>query len=368
MTVDVAASAFLLAIAGVIAVTLAVAKGRHARAEKDGGSAFLSLGVMNAFYTVLDPLVRLALALGLSANAITFGSLGVALGAGIAAAMGHFGVAALLAAISGAGDAIDGLVARATGQASKSGEVIDSTVDRYEEFFLLAGVAVHFRTELPLLVLTLAALFASFIISYASAKAEALQIKAPRGVMRRSERAVYLTLGACLTPLLPAHEAPIIAALALVAVVGNVSAVLRFKAITDAVSPPKPRRPSTLLKHQVSSLVATAIDFGTMTALVELHLTTPVAATILGASLGAVTNFTLGRRWTFGATHEHPASQAVRYAVVSGGSALLNALGEYFVHDRLGGQYLVARAVVSLFVSLAWNYPLQRRFVFPVES
>ena len=50
--------------------------------------------------------------------------------------------------------------------------------------------------------IALLALQASFMISYASAKAEALQVKMPRGLMRRHERAAVLTLVAGLTPLL----------------------------------------------------------------------------------------------------------------------------------------------------------------------
>ena len=81
-------------------------------------------------------------------------------------------------------------------------------------------------------------MLASFMISYASAKAEALQAAVPRGLMRRHERAAYLTLGAGLTPLLgPAIHAhvpnlpewsPFLGGLALVATIGNVAAVQRF--------------------------------------------------------------------------------------------------------------------------------------------
>lgn len=360
--VDVAASVVLLSAATVLglAVALLAKRKTHARAAADGGSALLSLGVMNAFYAVLGPVVRVLVALGISANAVTFGSLVIGAGAGVALAMGHFGIAALLAAISGAGDAVDGLVARASGTASDGGEVFDAAVDRYGEFFLLAGLAVHFRGSLPLLVLALAALLASFMVSYASAKAEAMQVAAPRGAMRRAERAVYLTLGITLTPFAP--EWPIIGALALVAVVGNVSAVRRFMAIAGA------KTNGTLVKHQISSLVATVVDFGTMTALVELGLAEPVRATVLGAALGAIANFFLGRQWTFGATREHPAGQALRYALVSAASALLNAAGEWVVHDVVGAQYLLSRALVAVLVSLAWNYPLQRRFVFRLSA
>ena len=76
-------------------------------------------------------------------------------------------------------------------------------------------------------------------------KAEALAVAAPRGAMRRSERAVYLFFGAGFTPLcellagpsrpLIVRQAPMVFAIALVAVVANVSVVRRFRAIIASI-------------------------------------------------------------------------------------------------------------------------------------
>ncbi len=117
-------------------------------------------------------------------------------------------------------------------------------------------------------------------------------------------------------------------------------------------------------RHQVASLISTAVDFGTMVLMVELLHRSAVLGTITGATCGALTNFQLGRHWTFQADQGHVAPQAFRYALVSAASAALNALGEYGLHDRLGVQYFAARAVVAVAVSLLWNFPLQRHFVF----
>ena len=117
-------------------------------------------------------------------------------------------------------------------------------------------------------------------------------------------------------------------------------------------------------KHQVASLIATVVDFGTLIGLVELRLLGPVRATIAGASFGAAANFTLGRYWIFSAQHRHARSQAARYALVSVVSLGLNALGEHLLAGRLRVQYVAARAIVAVIVSLAWNFPMQRGFVF----
>jgi putative flippase GtrA len=130
---------------------------------------------------------------------------------------------------------------------------------------------------------------------------------------------------------------------------------------------PDAQSPSTavrLLRHQASSAITTAVDFGVMIACKELLGVSPAVATVFGASSGAVTNFSLGRFWTFEATHSHPRGQAVRYALVSAASLAWNAFGEWLFTDKLGLQYVVARAIVAIAVSLLWNYPLQRFFVF----
>lgn len=122
-------------------------------------------------------------------------------------------------------------------------------------------------------------------------------------------------------------------------------------------------RLAMLGRHQAASFLATLVDFTTMIALVEWCGAAVVLATIIGATLGSVFNFLMNRRWTFRATG-HLARQGVRYALVSGGSAFWNAAGEYVGVHLFGVRYVLARLVVSFFVSVCWNYPLQRWYVF----
>ncbi|MDP9149228.1 MAG: GtrA family protein [Myxococcota bacterium] len=138
-----------------------------------------------------------------------------------------------------------------------------------------------------------------------------------------------------------------------------------------AIASAEPRRDATwraLRRHQGAALAAGVLDFGAMILGVqELHLRA-VSATVLGASLGAVTNFTLGRSWVFRAPsardHSRVAMQGVRYALTATASAGFNALGEYVFHDVAHVHYLVARIVVAVAVGLLWNFHMQRRFVF----
>ena len=74
---------------------------------------------------------------------------------------------------------------------------------------------------------------------------EAMGVAAPRGAMRRGERAAYLIFGAAFTPVaktlfansasLALHECPIILALSIVAVVSNISVVQRLGAVMEAL-------------------------------------------------------------------------------------------------------------------------------------
>ncbi len=120
----------------------------------------------------------------------------------------------------------------------------------------------------------------------------------------------------------------------------------------------------TLGRHQLGAVAATLIDFGCMIFGVQVLGLPPTAATAIGSGFGGITNFLLGRTWIFRQHSGDVTGQALRYALVSGASAGWNALGEHIVHDREHVQYVAARALVSLAVSLLWNFPMQRWFVF----
>jgi putative flippase GtrA len=132
-------------------------------------------------------------------------------------------------------------------------------------------------------------------------------------------------------------------------------------------SAPTGRLPSLFaqwMRHNLAAIVATAVDYSVMVLLVELARFQPVGATAVGAFCGAVTNFTLGRVFTYRVTDAPVVGQTLRYALVSGAGLGLNALGEFLFSTVLGLQYLVARVITSIVVSTGWNYPMQRFFVF----
>ncbi len=233
----------LCAIAALAyAVRLATGAAAHSeRVERIGGSVLLGKGVMNWTYWAIEPVVRGLVALRISANALTWSALVLGLGAGAAVATGWFGLACLLATVSTIADILDGQVARLTNTGSDRGELLDAAIDRYTEIAFTGGLVIYFRDSVSLMGLALAGLTACVMVSYATAKAEALHIPPPRGLMRRHERAAYLITGAGLTSLLGAHlgnfpfATPQIIGLGVVAIVGNLAAIVRFVRISRAL-------------------------------------------------------------------------------------------------------------------------------------
>jgi putative flippase GtrA len=125
---------------------------------------------------------------------------------------------------------------------------------------------------------------------------------------------------------------------------------------------------ATLLRHQAGSIVATAADYAVMITLVSLAGAAPAVGTAVGAACGGVVNFFLGRRWIFRATEHRSAPQAGRYALVCFGSLLLNTAGVQAFAGHVHVHYVAVRVAVSLAVSLFWNFPMQRTFVFGAHN
>lgn len=216
------------------------------RVDRQGGSPLLGKGVMEGAYWFLQPVGKLLAFCHVTPNQISWASLVFGILAGACLAFGHFGFAAAFATISALLDSLDGMVARMTGVASDAGEVLDAAADRYVEFFFLGGLAVYYREIPSLLIMTLIALMGSFMVSYSTAKAEALRVDPPKGSMRRPERAVYLILGAVLSPVtIPMFEQertwgiaighPMVFAVAMVGCLSNMSAIERLYAIAKAI-------------------------------------------------------------------------------------------------------------------------------------
>jgi CDP-diacylglycerol--glycerol-3-phosphate 3-phosphatidyltransferase len=243
--------------------TLLRGRARNPRVDKDGGSLLVAKGFLEFGYWLMEPVAWILFRLRVTPDQVTAFSLLPAFAAGVAVAGGRFGLACFLSTAASLCDTLDGLIARRAGTASDAGEVFDAMADRYVEFFFIGGLVIHYRSSLPLCVLALASLLGAFLISYSTAKAEAIGVPAPRGLMRRAERAIYLAVAAGLTPIMaelggPAlpmwlSELPIILVLGLIGGIANASAVFRLRTIMASVRARDASRPPAPLALAVAS-------------------------------------------------------------------------------------------------------------------
>lgn len=248
----------ILACTAMLA-TYAVRVARHGRAthERLGaspGSALLPGWLVEAFYWALQAPGRAFTSLRIDPDTLTYCSLAFSLTALPLTAMGRFPEAAIMIVLGGGLDALDGMVARARGCASQSGAVLDSFVDRLADAAPYMGLAVFYRDRVWTLLLPLAAMTASSLVSYARAKADIYKLKLPNGLMRRHERIAYLVVSLLVAPIAPRAELTgtiaypaTLMGVAIIAVVGFIASfvlVARTRAALSAETAPLPAQPA----------------------------------------------------------------------------------------------------------------------------
>jgi CDP-diacylglycerol--glycerol-3-phosphate 3-phosphatidyltransferase len=231
--------AFLL-VMFLVFLGIAAVRGvpRTARIDRVARSPYLPRILMEYGYWMLDEPANAYVRLGVTPNMITTLSLLFTLTAAVLFGTGRFfegGWALILGFMC---DAWDGIVARKTGKSSVAGEFFDATVDRYNDLFAFLGIMYYYRNDALPLFLAAATLVGSTLTSYTRAKGEAAGVDPNVGWMQRHERAVYLGLSTAIAPIV-AHYTErgatqprfylVIAALALMAVTSNVTAVWRAR-------------------------------------------------------------------------------------------------------------------------------------------
>jgi CDP-diacylglycerol--glycerol-3-phosphate 3-phosphatidyltransferase len=233
-----AATLLLFALGVRIAYATAVARSSGApfvRPRTGQKSSLFGRGFVDAMWWATTPIARQLVADGVSANVVTGAAVAFGAAGGMAFAAGHFGIGAWFAACSALSDAIDGTVAKMSGTASAAGETLDTSVDRYTEFFLLAGLGLYFRTTAWMLALVLLALQGSFMVSYVEIRAKNAPVAVARRWMGQVDRAALLIAGAVISALVAglggarwAVLAPILVALFVDSVGANASAAYRL--------------------------------------------------------------------------------------------------------------------------------------------
>lgn len=158
----------------------------------------------NGVDSVVRPVGRVLVRLGVSANLLTCIGLIMSVAACVLVGKGQLQLGLAFLILTAVPDLLDGAVAVAAGTSSKRGAFFDSTADRVTDGLLLCGIAWHLAESEggTIMLLPMALLGVSSLISYERAKAELLGYDAKGGLMERAERMVVLGFGLCFEALL----------------------------------------------------------------------------------------------------------------------------------------------------------------------
>jgi CDP-diacylglycerol---glycerol-3-phosphate 3-phosphatidyltransferase len=141
---------------------------------------------------------------GVHPNILTAIGVTINIGCGVLFGVGEFFWAGIVLIVANLFDMLDGNVARVSGNVTKFGGFLDSTLDRLSDMVCFFGIMVFYAGNSPqhsLLNVILAGigLISSVMVSYATARSESLGVKANVGFLQRPERIVLLIIGALST-------------------------------------------------------------------------------------------------------------------------------------------------------------------------
>lgn len=121
-------------------------------------------------------------------------------------------------------------------------------------------------------------------------------------------------------------------------------------------------------KAQISAFIGGMTDYAIMiffTEVFHLHYTISI---VIGGVIGAIVNFSLNKTWTFYSNDKlyknTMRKQLLKFIFVVLNSILLKSSGTYAITTFLRIDYKISRLITDLFVSLGFNYTLQRYWVF----
>ncbi len=173
------------------------------------------------FKGILQPIAGGLVRLGLTPTAVTLIGLAGNAVAALVLSQGYMTAGGLIILLMAPMDALDGTMARLSGQVSKLGAFTDSVTDRWAELFIFGGLLWYYLGQGDRLacMLVFAAAGGSLLVSYTKSRAETLGYDCNVGLLTRLERFLVLVPGLVLNlPWL---------AVAIIAVLGNYTAVQR---------------------------------------------------------------------------------------------------------------------------------------------
>jgi len=218
----------------------------------------------NSVAAARDALGRGLVAVGVTPNTLTFAGMLLTAAAGVCYAVGaarpfawtldplaernaYLLLAGGLMLLAAACDMLDGAVARFGGKATPFGAFLDSTLDRFSDFAVYAGIAVAYALHRPgnvtFTLLSMLCFFHAYMISYAKARAEDFIESCKVGYWQRGERSAAILIATF------AHNIPaLLTQQALLPSFTAVRRILHTRATLKGKPPAKPGQGGMLMR------------------------------------------------------------------------------------------------------------------------
>jgi len=153
---------------------------------------------------IIDAIVRWLAYGGVHPNILTAIGVTINVGCGVLFGVGEFFWAGIVLIVANLFDMLDGNVARLTGNVTRFGGFLDSSLDRVSDMVCFVGIMCFYASNRPqhsILNVFLAGvgLIGSVMVSYTTARAENAGIKSNVGFLQRPERIVLFIIGALST-------------------------------------------------------------------------------------------------------------------------------------------------------------------------
>jgi CDP-diacylglycerol--glycerol-3-phosphate 3-phosphatidyltransferase len=153
---------------------------------------------------IINAMVRGLASVGVHPNILTTIGVIINVGSGILFGVGEFFWAGIILIIANLFDMLDGNVARLTGNVTRFGAFLDSTLDRLSDIVVFLGIMMFYAGNTPQhsivnVFLAGIGLMGSVLVSYTTSRAENVGIKASVGFLQRPERIVLFIIGALST-------------------------------------------------------------------------------------------------------------------------------------------------------------------------
>jgi putative flippase GtrA len=128
----------------------------------------------------------------------------------------------------------------------------------------------------------------------------------------------------------------------------------------------------TFSKAQIAAFSGGTVDYLIMIGLTEFAHFHYTYSIILSGIIGAYFNFKLNKSWTFVSSElaykNSTKIQLIKFAVVVLNSVLMKSAGTYFITTYIKTDYYISRLFTDAFVSLVFNYNLQKYWVFKKDK